>query len=108
MLGLDTPDVIMVGVGCGARVGVLILIASPLQRLERVDTLAVDKAGTLTEGKPALTAIVGRIGGGLTEAGFLRLAASGQAEKIGADHERKIAGMKDWLLNLRNDSGPRR
>ncbi|WP_341713645.1 heavy metal translocating P-type ATPase [Erythrobacter sp.] len=57
-LGLATPMSIMVGVGRGASLGVLIKDAAALERLEKVDTLVVDKTGTLTEGKPALTRIV--------------------------------------------------
>ena len=57
-LGLATPMSIMVGVGRGAGLGVLIRDAEALERLEKVDTLVVDKTGTLTEGRPAVTAIV--------------------------------------------------
>jgi Cu+-exporting ATPase len=57
-LGLATPMSIMVGVGRGATLGVLIKDAAALERLEKVDTLVVDKTGTLTEGKPALTRMV--------------------------------------------------
>ena len=56
-LGLATPMSIMVGVGKGAGAGVLIRSADTLERLEKVDTLVVDKTGTLTEGKPRVTAI---------------------------------------------------
>ena len=57
-LGLATPMSIMVGVGRGARMGVLIKNAEALEQLEKVDTLVVDKTGTLTEGRPAVTATV--------------------------------------------------
>ncbi len=57
-LGLATPMSIMVGVGRGAQAGVLIKNAEALERLEKVDTLVVDKTGTLTEGKPKLVAVV--------------------------------------------------
>ena len=57
-LGLATPMSIMVGVGRGAQAGVLIKNAEALERMEKVDTLVVDKTGTLTEGKPKVTAIV--------------------------------------------------
>jgi P-type Cu+ transporter len=73
-LGLATPMSIMVGVGRGARAGVLIRSAESLERLERVDTMVVDKTGTLTEGKPKVTAV--RALAGQDEAGLLRLAAS--------------------------------
>ncbi|MDQ8726941.1 heavy metal translocating P-type ATPase [Bradyrhizobium sp. LHD-71] len=56
-LGLATPMSIMVGVGRGARLGILIRDADALQRLETVDTLVIDKTGTLTEGKPKVVAI---------------------------------------------------
>lgn len=57
-LGLATPMSIMVGVGRGASLGVLIKNAEALERLEKVDTLVVDKTGTLTEGRPSVTRIV--------------------------------------------------
>ena len=56
-LGLATPMSIMVGVGRGAQLGILIRDAEALERLEKIDTLAIDKTGTLTEGKPTLTEI---------------------------------------------------
>jgi Cu+-exporting ATPase len=56
-LGLATPMSIMVGVGRGAQAGVLIKDAEALERLERIDTLVVDKTGTLTEGKPKVVAV---------------------------------------------------
>lgn len=73
-LGLATPMSIMVGVGRGAQTGVLIKSAEALERLEKVDTLVVDKTGTLTEGKPRVTAILPRPG--FDEAAVIRLAAS--------------------------------
>jgi Cu+-exporting ATPase len=73
-LGLATPMSIMVGVGRGARAGVLIKNAEALERLETVDTLVVDKTGTLTEGRPSVTTI--RPVAGFSEAEVLRLAAS--------------------------------
>jgi P-type Cu+ transporter len=73
-LGLATPMSIMVGVGRGARSGVLIKNAEALERMEKVDTLIVDKTGTLTEGRPAVTAIAPAQG--WSEADVLRLAAS--------------------------------
>lgn len=57
-LGLATPISIMVGVGRGARAGVLIKDAEALERLEKIDTVVVDKTGTLTEGRPTVTAVV--------------------------------------------------
>src|SRR3954451_2482079 len=73
-LGLATPMSIMVGVGRGAEVGVLIKNAEALERMEKVDTLVVDKTGPLTEGKPKVTAIVPAIG--FDETSVLRFAAS--------------------------------
>ncbi len=92
-LGLATPMSIMVGVGRGAKLGVLIKNAQALERMEKVDTLVIDKTGTLTEGRPSLTRVVpvgtdalahARIPGkgatgdermGAAEDGLLRLAA---------------------------------
>ena len=73
-LGLATPMSIGVGVGKGAGAGVLIKSAEALERLEKVDTLVVDKTGTLTEGRPKVTAIIPAAG--MTEAEVLTLAAS--------------------------------
>jgi len=73
-LGLATPMSIMVGVGRAARMGVLIKNAEALERLERVDTIVLDKTGTLTEGKPAVVAI--HPAPGVSEHELLRLAAS--------------------------------
>ena len=73
-LGLATPMSIMVGVGRGAHAGVLIKNAEALERMERVDTLVVDKTGTLTEGKPRLVAILPAAG--VSEDEALRLAAA--------------------------------
>jgi Cu+-exporting ATPase len=73
-LGLATPMSIMVGVGRGAQLGVLIKNAAALERMEKIDTLVVDKTGTLTEGKPKVVAI--RTAAGLDEDQILRLAAS--------------------------------
>jgi Cu+-exporting ATPase len=73
-LGLATPMSIMVGVGRGAANGVLIKNAAALERMERVDTIVIDKTGTLTEGKPKVTAIVPAAG--FDESELLRLAAS--------------------------------
>ncbi len=73
-LGLATPMSIMVGVGRGAGLGVLIKNAEALEHMEKVDTLVVDKTGTLTEGHPAVTAIVAAQG--YSEDELLRLAAA--------------------------------
>jgi Cu+-exporting ATPase len=73
-LGLATPMSIMVGVGRGAQGGVLIRSAESLERMERVDTLVLDKTGTLTEGKPTVVAVTAAKG--LDETEILRWAAS--------------------------------
>ena len=73
-LGLATPISIMVGVGRGAHTGVLIKNAEALERFEKVDTLVLDKTGTLTEGRPSVTAI--RPAPGFDETELLRLSAS--------------------------------
>lgn len=73
-LGLATPMSIMVGVGRGAGLGVLIKNAEALERFEKIDTLVVDKTGTLTEGKPKVTVL--KAVDGVSEADLLRLAAT--------------------------------
>jgi len=73
-LGLATPMSIMVGVGRGAHAGVLIKNAEALERMEKVDTLVIDKTGTLTEGKPKVVAVVPAPA--FNEAQVLQLAAS--------------------------------
>ncbi len=96
-LGLATPMSIMVGVGKGASAGVLIKNAEALERFEKVDTLVVDKTGTLTEGKPRVTAVVSAAG--FDEATVLSLGASLEkssehplaAAILAAAAERKLA-----------------
>ncbi len=73
-LGLATSMSIMVGIGRGAQCGVLIKSAEALERLETVDTIVVDKTGTLTEGKPSVVAI--KTAPGIDETDLLRLTAS--------------------------------
>ncbi|MGY8710534.1 heavy metal translocating P-type ATPase [Bradyrhizobium sp. 18BD] len=73
-LGLATPMSIMVGVGRGAQAGVLIKNAEALERMEKINTLVVDKTGTLTEGKPKVVTIVSP--SGFADDDILRLAAS--------------------------------
>jgi Cu+-exporting ATPase len=75
-LGLATPMAVMVGTGRGAHAGVLVKNAEAIQRFETVDTLVIDKTGTLTEGKPRLVAIEPS---GVAEEELLRLAAAVEA-----------------------------
>jgi Cu+-exporting ATPase len=72
-LGLATPMSIMVGIGRGAGLGVLIRNAEALERMEKVDTLVIDKTGTLTEGRPSVTGTV--VAEGFAETELFRLAA---------------------------------
>ena len=84
-LGLATPMAIMVGTGRGAAAGVLIKNAEALETLEKIDTLVVDKTGTLTEGKPRVVSVIPA--GGQDENELLRLAASleqGSEHPLGA------------------------
>ncbi|HKZ53069.1 MAG TPA: heavy metal translocating P-type ATPase [Candidatus Acidoferrales bacterium] len=97
-LGLATPMSIMVGTGRGATAGVLIKNAEALEILEKVDTVVVDKTGTLTEGKPRLTSIVPM--NGWKEADLLRLAASLER---GSEHPLAaaiVAGAQERKLEL--------
>jgi P-type Cu+ transporter len=94
-LGLATPMAIMVGTGRGATAGVLVKNAEALERLERVDTIVVDKTGTLTDGKPKLTSIVTVAGRSDDDA--LRLAA---ALEQGSEHPLAAA-----IISAANDRG---
>ena len=94
-LGLATPMSIMVGVGRGAREGVLIKNAEALERFEKVDTLVIDKTGTLTEGRPAVTAI--KTVAGIDDGELLRLAASLER---GSEHP-----LADAVLRAAKDRG---
>jgi Cu+-exporting ATPase len=94
-LGLATPMSIMVGVGRGAHSGILIRDAEALEQFESIDTIVVDKTGTLTEGKPKLARIV--TANGIDENGLLRLAASVER---GSEHPLALA-----ILNAAKERG---
>jgi len=97
-LGLATPMSIMVGVGRGAQAGVLIKSAEALERFEKVDTLVIDKTGTLTEGRPKLVAVTPAAG--WSEDELLRLAASLER---GSEHPLAaaiVAAARDRQLKL--------
>lgn len=97
-LGLATPMSIMTATGRGAQAGVLIKNAEALERFEKIDTLIVDKTGTLTEGKPRLIAVLAEPGHG--EAEVLRLAASLER---GSEHplaEAIVRGAEDKGVDL--------
>ncbi len=97
-LGLATPMSIMVGVGRGAQLGILIRDAEALERLEKIDTLALDKTGTLTEGRPTLTQVIAAPGH--NEDHLLRLAASVEAQSEHPLAAAILAGAKKKNLPL--------
>jgi len=97
-LGLATPMSIMVGVGRGAQAGVLIKNAEALERMEKVDTLVVDKTGTLTEGQPKVVAIVAAAG--FDEREILRLAASVERSSEHPLAEAIVRSAKERNLDL--------
>ena len=99
-LGLATPMSIMVGVGRGATAGVLIKNAEALERFERVDTLVIDKTGTLTEGKPRVVAVVPAPG--FTEGRVLSLAASLERSSEHPLGAAIVAGARDRNLQIEN------
>jgi Cu+-exporting ATPase len=102
-LGLATPMSIMTATGRGAQAGVLVRDASALERMARVDTLVVDKTGTLTEGQPKLTEVVPEEGFDTLE--ILRLAASLER---GSEHllaEAIVAGAREKGISLADASG---
>jgi Cu+-exporting ATPase len=98
-LGLATPMSIMVGVGKGAQSGVLIKNAAALERFAAVDTLIVDKTGTLTEGKPALVAV--ETIGGTDQAELVALAASLEGQSAHPLAHAIVAGAQSRGLALR-------
>jgi Cu+-exporting ATPase len=106
-LGLATPMSIMVGVGRGAQAGVLIKHAEALERMEKIDTLVVDKTGTLTEGKPKVVAVIACTGFDNTQ--VLRFAASverGSAHPLAAAIVKAAAERKIELAPVRGFDAP--
>ena len=106
-LGLATPMSIMVGVGRGAQAGVLIKNAEALERMEKIDTLVIDKTGTLTEGKPKVVAV--KPAPGFDETQVLRLAASverGSEHPLAAAIVAAAAERKLELLPVRDFDSP--
>jgi P-type Cu+ transporter len=102
-LGLATPMSIMVGVGRGAQAGVLIKNAEALERMEKVDTLVVDKTGTLTEGKSKVVSIVPAAG--FEENDLLRLAASVERASEHPLAEAIVRAAKERHLDLTSVEG---
>jgi Cu+-exporting ATPase len=102
-LGLATPMSIMVGIGRGARSGILIRDADALQRFEGIDTVVIDKTGTLTEGKPKVVSIV--TADGVDESQLVRLAA---AVERGSEHplaQAVLNAARDRKLDLADAKG---
>jgi Cu+-exporting ATPase len=97
-LGLATPMAIMVGTGRGATAGVLLKNADALERLERVDTIVLDKTGTLTEGRPKLVSIV--VADGHSEDEALRLAAALERSSEHPLASAILAGARERRLEL--------
>jgi len=93
-LGLATPTAIMVGTGRGAENGVLIKGGESLETAHRIQTVVLDKTGTITEGKPALTDVVVSTDSGIDESELLRLAASAEAASEHPLGEAIVAGAK--------------
>jgi P-type Cu+ transporter len=102
-LGLATPMSIMVGTGRGASAGVLIRNAEALETLEKVDTLVIDKTGTLTEGKPRLTTVLPL--SGISESELLRIAASLEQASEHPLAAAIVNGAKEKRLSLVSPAG---
>jgi P-type Cu+ transporter len=101
-LGLATPMSIMVGVGRGAQAGVLIKNAEAIELMEKVDTLVVDKTGTLTEGKPRLTRVVPHPRNSISEEELLSFAASVEQQSEHPLAASIVRGAQDRHLTLAN------
>ena len=103
-LGLATPTAIMIGTGRGAQHGILIRDAEALQQARRIDTVVLDKTGTITEGRPEVTQLVTIPGGSVVEDDLLRLAAS--AER-GSEHPYAAAIVREAERRELNLDRPR-
>jgi Cu+-exporting ATPase len=97
-LGLATPLSIMVGTGKGARAGILIRSAEALETAHKLNTIVLDKTGTITAGKPALTDV--RLAGGFDEAGLLTLVAAAETDSEHPLAAAIVAGARDRGLTL--------
>ena len=101
-LGLATPTAIMIGTGRGAQRGILIRDAEALERARRIDVVVLDKTGTITEGRPEVTAVTIAPGGAVVEDDLLRIVASAErgsehpyAEAVVREAERREIDL-DW------------
>ncbi len=110
-LGLATPTAVMVGLGRAASIGVLIRNAEALQRARDIDTVILDKTGTITEGRPEVTSIAMAPDAPVDEAMLLRLVASAErgsehpyAEAIVREAERRAVDL-EWPLTFEEDAG---
>ncbi|WAJ46630.1 heavy metal translocating P-type ATPase [Mycobacterium sp. Aquia_216] len=97
-LGLATPLSIMVGTGKGARAGILIRSAEALETAHKLDTIVMDKTGTITAGKPALTDV--RVTGAVTESELLMLVAAAEADSEHPIASAVVTGARDRSINL--------
>lgn len=102
-LGLATPLSIMVGTGKGARAGILIRSAEALETAHKLDTIVLDKTGTITAGKPALTDV--RVTGTLAEDELLMLVAAAEADSEHPIASAVVAGARDRGINVPTPSG---
>jgi P-type E1-E2 ATPase len=99
-LGLATPISVMVGTGRGAQMGILVKDAGAIEEMDRVDTLIIDKTGTITEGKPSLKGY--RSFGKLSEEDVLMLAASVDDNSEHPLAEAIVKGARDSKIGLQN------
>jgi heavy metal translocating P-type ATPase len=102
-LGLATPMSIMVGTGRGAQSGILVKDARAIEEMNKIDTLIIDKTGTITEGKPALRAFMSF--GGMKDEEVLQLAASVDVQSEHPLAAAIVKGAKDKKIDIRDVSG---